>query len=517
MRGEAVAAVPNRGLITLSIMLANIMQGVDNTILNVALPHIQGSLSASLDQIAWVLTSYIVCAAIMMPLTGWLAGQFGIKYIFLGSIISFTIASALCGAATSLGELVLFRALQGIAGAGLIPLSQAVLLQINPPERHGHAMAVFGTGTIVGPIMGPALGGWLTEYHSWRWVFYINLPIGLLCTFGVLVFIRYTRNVRREPFDFVGFLVLSLGIGALQLMLDRGELKDWFNSSEIWIEATIAGLSFYLFAVHTATAEGRTFLDRSLLTSANFAIGTVLMFAGGLIMTGTLALLSTMLENLMNYPAMTTGLTTMPRAIGGFAAMFLVAPLIARLDNRLIILFGFLLTAYAMWQMTQFSLQMGMTPVIVSGFVQGFGLGCTQVPLNIMALSTLPRAHPHPGHRDPQRDAQPRGLDRHLGAGLQLAQNTQIVHARLVERLRPDNPLAHAPFLPAPFSLSTPDGIAALNVEVTRQAAMVSYIDDFRLMMLIALGVLPLLLLLRTTREPPRAMSTAPVAATADD
>jgi DHA2 family multidrug resistance protein len=517
VRGEAVAAVPNRGLITLSIMLANIMQGVDNTILNVSLPHIQGSLSASLDQIAWVLTSYIVSAAIMMPLTGWLAGQFGIKYIFLGSIIGFTIASALCGAATSLGELVLFRALQGLAGAGLIPLSQAVLLQINPPERHGHAMAVFGIGTIVGPIMGPALGGWLTEYYSWRWVFYINLPIGLLCSFGVLVFIRYTRNIRREPFDFVGFLFLSLGIGALQLVLDRGELKDWFNSSEIWIEATIAGLGFYLFLVHTATAEGRSFLDRELLTSVNFAIGTVLMFAGGLIMTGTLALLSTMLENLMNYPAMMAGLTTMPRAVGGLAAMFLVAPLIARVDNRLIILFGFSLTAYAMWQMTQFSLQMGMMPVIVSGFVQGFGLGCTQVPLNIMALSTLP---PH----ILTQGTAIRSLMRNLGGSIgisvlvsQLAQNTQIVHSRLVEHLRPDNPLAHAPFLPPPFSLSTPDGIAALNIEVTRQAAMVAYIDDFRLMMLIALGVLPLLLLLRTTREPPRATSTGPVPATAGD
>src|SRR5215471_10183416 len=265
MKGAAVtddvpAPVPNRGLITISIMLANIMQGVDNTILNVALPHIQGSLSASLDQIAWALTSYIVCAAIMMPLTGWLAGQFGIKYIFLGSIIGFTVASALCGAATSLSELVLFRALQGIAGAGLIPLSQAVLFQINPPERHGRAMAVFGTGTIVGPIMGPALGGWLTDEFSWRWVFYINLPVGLLCTLGVLVFIRHTRNVHREPFDVFGFLALSLGIGALQLMLDRGELKDWFNSTEIWVEATLAGLGFYLFAVHTATAEGRSFL-----------------------------------------------------------------------------------------------------------------------------------------------------------------------------------------------------------------------------------------------------------------
>src|SRR4051794_3005856 len=217
-------------MITISIMLANIMQGLDNTILNVALPHIQGSLSASQDQIAWALTSYIVCAAIMMPLTGWLAGRFGIKYIFLASVIGFTIASALCGAASSLSELVVFRALQGLAGAGLIPLSQATLLQINPPERHGHAMAVFGTGTILGPIMGPALGGWVTEAYSGRGFFYITLPVGVLCTLGILVFIRPSRNIRREPFDFLGFASLSLAVGALQLMLDRGELKDWFTS-----------------------------------------------------------------------------------------------------------------------------------------------------------------------------------------------------------------------------------------------------------------------------------------------
>ncbi len=391
MRGEAFAPVPNRGMITASIMLANIMQGVDNTILNVALPHVQGSLSASLDQIAWALTSYIVCAAIMMPLTGWLAGRFGIKYIFLVSVISFTLASALCGAATSLGQLVFFRALQGVAGAGLTPLSQATLLQINPPERHGHAMAVFGTGTVMGPIMGPALGGWLTYEYSWRWVFYINLPVGVLCTLGILLFIRQTRYVHREPFDFVGFLTLSLGIGALQLMLDRGELKDWFHSSEIWVEATIAGLGFYLFTVHTATTDERSFLNRELLTTPNFLAGTVLMFCGGLIMTGTLALLPTMLQHLMNYPVLTTGLVMVPRGIGSMMAMFLVARLITRIDNRLIILFGFLLTAGAMWQMSQFSLQMGIAPVIISGLMQGFGLGCTQVPLNIIALSTLPR------------------------------------------------------------------------------------------------------------------------------
>jgi MFS transporter, DHA2 family, multidrug resistance protein len=203
MKGEAFAPVPNRGMITISIMLANIMQGVDNTILNVALPHVQGSLSASLDQVAWALTSYIVCAAIMMPLTGWLAGRFGIKYIFLISVIGFTLASALCGAATSLGELVFFRAAHGVAGAGLVPLSQATLLQINPPERHGHAMAVFGIGTILGPIMGPALGGWLTYDFSWRWVFYINVPVGVLCALGTLISHprsppRPSRTIRRR-------------------------------------------------------------------------------------------------------------------------------------------------------------------------------------------------------------------------------------------------------------------------------------------------------------------------------
>jgi DHA2 family multidrug resistance protein len=398
----------------------------------------------------------------------------------------------------------------------LTPLAQSTLLQINPPERHGHAMAVFGIGTVMGPIMGPALGGWLTYEYSWRWVFYINLPVGVLCTLGILLFIRQTRYVHQEQFDFVGFLTLSLGIGALQLMLDRGELKDWFHSSEIWVEATVAGLGFYLFTVHTATTDERSFLNRELLTSTNFMAGTLLMFCAGLIMTGTLALLPTMLQHLMNYPVLTTGLVTVPRGIGSMASMFLVARVINRVDNRLIILFGFLLTAGAMWQMSQFSLQMGMAPVIISGFMQGFGLGCTQVPLNILALSTLPR------HMMTQGTAI-RSLMRNLGGSTgisiliaTLAQNTQAVHSRLVENLRPDNPLAQAPFLAAPFSLTNPSGLAALNAEVTRQASMVAYIDDFKLMMLIALATVPLLLLLRDTRHRPPPVPAAATAA-ADD
>ncbi|MGA8551221.1 MAG: DHA2 family efflux MFS transporter permease subunit [Stellaceae bacterium] len=505
MRSETPPLVANRGPLTFAIMLANIMQGLDTTIANVALPHIRGSLSASQDQIAWVLTSYIVCAAIMMPLTGWLAGRFGIKIVFVLSVAGFTVASALCGSATNLTELVLYRGLQGICGAGLVPLSQAVLLQINPVERHGQAMAVFGIGTILGPICGPVLGGWLTYDYNWRWVFYINLPVGVIATLGMLVFGRESRHGHREPFDLLGFVTLSLAIGALQMLLDRGELKDWFGATEIWVETGVCGLALYLFIVHTATATDRSFLNRDLLKNVNFIVGTLLMFLVGLIMNGTLALLPTMLQDLMNYPVLTTGLVTAPRGIGTMIAMFMVARLINRVDNRLIILAGLLLTAVSMWQMTEFSLTMGMEPVIVSGVVQGFGLGCTFVPLNTIALSNLPR------HIMTQGTAL-RSLMRNLGGSIGIAvlealltQNTQIVHSRLVEQLRPDNPLARAPYLAAPYSLMTPPGIAALNAEVTRQAAMVAYINDFVVMMVIAIGSAALLLLIRPSRSDPAA------------
>jgi MFS family permease len=333
------------------------------------------------------------------------------------SVIGFTLASALCGAATSLSALVFFRAVQGVAGAGLVPLSQATLLQINPPERHGHAMAVFGIGTILGPIMGPALGGWLTYDYSWRWVFYINLPVGVLCTLGTLVFMRETRHVHREPFDFIGFITLSLGIGALQFMLDRGELKDWFDSREIWIEATVAGLGFYLFTVHTITAADNSFLNRDLLKSANFMAGTVLMFCGGLIMTGTLALLPTMLQNLMDYPALTTGLVTMPRGIGGMAAMFLVAPLNYPRRQP---------AAHSVRLCADRDLDVANEPVLAAdGHDTGHHFRTVarfrprlhpSAPEHHRVVDTA-TPHADPGNRDSQPDAQPRRQRRHQHSG----------------------------------------------------------------------------------------------------
>jgi DHA2 family multidrug resistance protein len=499
----------NRAAITVSIMLATIMQGVDTTIANVALPHIQGSLSASQDQVAWVLTSYIVAAAIMTPLTGWLAGRFGIRYVFLISVIGFTMASALCGAATSLVQIVLYRLLQGICGAALVPLSQSVLLQINPPERHAQAMAVWGIGVMLGPIIGPALGGWLTDNYNWRWVFYINLPVGVLSALGIFLFIRQNRPAHREAFDFFGFLSLSIAIGAVQMLLDRGELKDWFGSTEICIEAAMSGLALYLFVIHTVTTGERSFLNRDLLKDANFVAGVVLMFLMGIILNGTLALIPTMLQDLMNYPVVTTGFVTAPRGIGTMIAMFAVARLVGRIDTRLLILTGLVLTGLSLWQMTGWSLYMGMEPVIVSGLVQGFGMGFIFTPLSIITFSTLPRQTLTQGTAI-------FSLMRNIGGsvGISLVEvllirNTQIVHSRLVEGLRPDNPLAHPPFMPAPYSLTLPSGIAALNAQATRQATMVAYIDDYKFMMLVIAACLPLLLLLRRTRALSRSAASA--------
>jgi len=508
VRGETPAPVPNRGAITLSIMLATFMQGIDTTIANVALPHMQGSFSAAQDQIAWVITSYIVAAAIMTPLTGWLAGRFGIKYVFFISVAGFTLASALCGVATSLAQMVIYRLLQGICGAALVPLSQSVLLQINPPDRHARAMSVWGMGVILGPIIGPALGGWLTGDYSWRWVFFINVPVGVLAAAGILVFIRETRHAHREAFDFFGFVTLSLAIGALQMFLDRGELKDWFGSTEIWIEATIAALCFYLFVVHTATAAERSFLNRDLLRDANCVIGTILMFFLGIILNGTSVLLPTMLQQLMNYPVLTTGLVTAPRGVGTMLAMFLVARLVGRVDTRLVILTGLALTVASLWQMTGFALGMGMGPILSSGVLQGFGLGFVFTPLSIVTFSTLPRQNLTQGTAI-------FSLTRNIGGSVGIAivealltENTQVVHSRLVEHLRPDNPLAQAPYLMPPFSLTSPTGVAALNAEATRQAAMVAYVDDFKMMMIIIMLALPLLLLLRRPRPTP-AVATA--------
>jgi len=489
--------------ITVSVMLASILQALDTTIANVALPHIRGSLSATLEQMGWVLTSYIVAAAIMTPLSGWLAGQYGRKKVLLISVAGFTASSALCGMAQSLSQLVFFRLLQGVFGAALVPLSQAVLLDINPPERHGRATALWAMGVLIGPIIGPALGGWLTDNYSWRWVFYINIPFGVLSVLGILTYLRETRG-RDSLFDFFGFASLSLAVGALQILLDRGQLLDWFNSTEICVESAVAALSFYLFLVHTLTAR-QPFVSPGLFIDRNFAVGNLFIFMVGVVLFATLALLPPLLQDLLGYPVVTTGLVTAPRGVGGFLTMALVGRLIGRVDARLLIAVGLGVTALSLYIMCGFSPQMDSHLVIWSGFLQGVGTGFAYVPLAAVSFATLAPALRSEG-------TSIFNLLRNVGSSIGIAvmqalltRNTQIMHSRLAEHVTPYASALRA----ATQTPTTPHALAAINAAVTRQAEMIAYINDFKLLLVLTLAVMPLLLLLRSGRV----AAGAPVAA----
>lgn len=492
--------VPNRALITGSIMLATILQSLDTTIANVALPQMQGSLQASQDQITWVLTSYIVAAAIMTPLTPWLSGRIGRKLVFLISVAGFTASSVLCGLAQNLVEMVGFRFLQGLFGAALVPLSQAVLLDINPPERHGRAMATWAMAAVLGPLVGPALGGWLTDNYSWRWVFLINLPGGILAFAGIWLFLTDHKRAQRQSFDFFGFFSLAVGITALQMMLDRGAGKDWFESAEIWIEFALCLVAFYLFIMHTLTAR-RPFFDRALARDSNFLAATVASFFIMSALFSVLALLPPMLEGLMGYPVLTTGLVTMPRGLGMFLTMFAVGRVIGRVDPRVMVAAGLLISAAALYAMSLFSLQMDSWPIIWTGFAQGVAIGLIFVPLSTIGFATLP------SHLRTEASAV-FNLVRNIGsaAGISvmqfmLASNAAKVHSNLVQHLTPDNPVMR--HLPAPYSLTEPQGVAALNGLVTKQALMVAYISDYRMLAWATLAILPLVLILRKPRGQP--------------
>ena len=485
----------NRGMITVAVILASFLQSLDTTIANVALPHVQGSLAATPEEITWVLTSYIVAAAIMIPLSGWLADRFGRKLVLTTSVVGFTLASALCGVAQSLGQIVLFRLLQGLCGAALVPQSQAILLDINPPERHGRAMAVWGMAVVFGPVIGPVLGGWLTDNYSWRWVFYINVPFGVLSFLGLAAFLGESRGARKR-FDFFGFITLSLAIGALQLMLDRGQLLDWFNSREICFEAGVGALAFYLFLVQTFTSPA-PFVSPHLFQDRSFAVSNVVIFVFGAVLFATLALLPPLLQELMGYPVTTTGLVTAPRGVGTLLSMIAVGRLIGRVDTRLITGAGIGLIGISMWQMSGFSPQMGAQPVIWSGFVQGIGVGFTYVPLSTVCFATLAPRYRSEG-------ASIFNLLRNIGSSIGissvqalLVRNTQILHASLADRI---TPFADRLRPPALYGPSLTHGLAALNTAVTRQAEWIAFLDDFKLMFLLTVACLPLLLLLNTGR-----------------
>lgn len=510
----------HRRWLTLVVMMATIMQALDGTIANVALPSIQGSLSATQEQVAWVITSYIVSAAIATPLAGFCAVRFGVRRILVSSVIGFTIASMLCGAAQTLEQLVMFRALQGVCGASLVPLSQTLMMEAYPREEQGKAMAMWGVGTMLGPITGPTLGGWLTDQYTWRWVFYINLPVGVMCAIGLMILIKNKASDHPRPFDLLGFTLLSIAIGSFQLMLDRGEQFDWFSSREIVVEAVVAGVAVTMFVIHMLS-DDHPFLPRDLFLDRNLMLGIVFTAITGLLMIVTATLLPPFLQQLKGYPVFTTGVVMAPRGIGTMLSMFVVSRLIGRMDARWLIALGLGLNGLALYDMALFTLDVSEARVVWNGFLQGIGLGLVFPPLTTLAFATVPA-------RIRTEGAAINALMRNLGASVGLAtlvallaRSTQVNRSELAEHLTPFNPLWRLGVTPMengipvdrsrliehwmPFSGTWPLGpiddptkmIAMWGEELNRQAAMVAYLNDFRVLAIAAVIFIPLLFLMR--------------------
>ncbi len=495
--------VPHRGMLTACIIGATLLQSLDQTIANVALPYMQGSFSASFDEITWVLTSYITAAAIMTAPVGWLANRFGRKRLFVACIVGFTITSMLCGAAQSLQQMVLFRLLQGVCSAGLVPLSQAILFDIYPHERRGFAMAVWGMGVMIGPILGPTLGGYLTEMYNWRYVFYINLPFGLLATFGLLAFMPDAPPQHRLRFDWLGFAVLASGIGALQMVLDRGQDQDWFSSREIIVEAVVAGLGFYLFLVHMTWAP-RPLIRPILFKDVNFSVGLVMMFAVGTILVSSIALMAPWLQVLGNYPVATAGLLMAPRGLGNLTTIVVSGRLAMRVDARFLVGIGLLLECWSFWTMTGWTPDISERALITAIIIQGAGLGLVFTSLQILAFATLAPSLRTEG-------AALFSLARNIGAATGvsvtsslLTHNAQALHEMIGASVTPFNralqTLGAARHLLDP---GNPHGAALLDQIINHQAQITAYADDYVLMILTTLPALLLLLLMRRPRRIP--------------
>ncbi len=491
----------DRLLLTGAVMLAVLIQVLDTTIANVALPHMQASLGATQESVNWVLTSYIVASAIAIPISGWLADKVGRKRLLVWSVIGFTITSFLCAIAQTLPEMVAFRTLQGMSGAFLVPLSQATLFDINPPERHARAMALFGGGIMIGPILGPMLGGWLTDNYNWRWVFLVNLPVGVICT---VMLLRYMPKTPREErrFDLFGFALLGIALGSLQLMLDRGQQLDWFQSWEIWIETGICASAAWMFVTHTILGR-RPIFNREMFADRNFSLGLMFMMVTGVLLLAGLALLPPLLQRLYGYSVLQSGILTSPRGVGTLISMLLAGRLVGIVDLRVLVAAGLGLMAWSLHMMTGFAIDMGSGPIIWSGFVQGLGLGLVFVTMQSLAFATL-----QPRMRTDA--ASLLNLSRNIGGSIGislvaslLARNLQIAHADMVGHISDQVLPSISGAVVNQMGLPAESAIAIANAEINRQAAFIAYLDDFYLMMWLTVAAIPLVLLLRPAKPPP--------------
>jgi len=507
----APIAVPGlrRNMVTICAMTATIMQALDTTIANVALPYMQGTLSASQDQINWVLTSYIVAAAIMTAPVGWVANRFGRKRIFIICSGGFTIASVLCGLAQDINQMVLFRLLQGVFGAALVPLSQAVMLDSYALHERAKAMSIWGMGVMMGPIMGPSLGAWLTETYSWHWVFFVNLPFGIFTVLGLLVFMDETKKDFSLRFDWFGFTALAVGIGSLQIALDRGEQLGWTESNEIIAEFIVSIAGFYYFFAHSLTTD-RPFIQFALFKDRNFVSGCVFMAVMGLVLFSTMALSSPYLQNVIGYPIITAGLLLASRGCGTFVAMMLVGRMMRYIEARTLIVGGLSLTCLSLFYMTGWTDQTGVPEIVTLSIVQGFGFGLVFVPLSTVAFLTLPN---HLRTDGTSMLTLMRNVASSIGISVVIAQLTEgsrRVYAVLSQHINPFNSAMQMPDVRGMIDLGTDKGRAMADVMVSLQAQIIAFSQDYQMVMLFTLCAIPLAIMIGSTKAALRKQSLAP-------
>jgi DHA2 family multidrug resistance protein len=487
----AAPAAPqlNRPMIALVTGLSTIIVMLDMTVVNVALPKLEGALNSTREQSAWVLTAYVIAMAIATPLTGWLAERIGRRALFVLAIAGFTGASAACGLATSMPELVSYRVLQGAFAASIAPLSQALLLDANPPERHGRAMAVFAMASMLGPTLGPPLGGWLSDHYSWRWCFFINLPLGFAMAAGAWIYVRDADRSATRRLDVFGYLALALGVACFQLVLDRGPGREWFASGEIWIWAGLSALGFYWFVVQSLTTD-RPLFALDLAKDLNWVSAAALAFLISMVLFSAVTLAPPILQGVLGYPAFESGLTVLPRGAGTIASTFIVGRLMGRIDGRLIILVGIVLTAAGFVAMGGISPAGDNRLIMLASAIQGVGQGTFFVPVSTIAFATLaPRLRTDA--------AAAMGVIRNMGTSMGVSlvvamqsANEMAARAALGAHLGED-------VLAARTAEAASAELAVLARELARQADLVAYVNTFYFMAALCLLPLPVLLLLR--------------------
>jgi MFS transporter, DHA2 family, multidrug resistance protein len=507
----APVAVPGlrRNMVTICAMTATIMQALDTTIANVALPYMQGSLSASQDQINWVLTSYICAAAIMTAPVGWIANRFGRKRIFIVCSGGFTIASLLCGVARDIDQMVLFRLLQGVFGAALVPLSQAVMLDSYTLQERAKAMSIWGMGVMMGPIMGPSLGAWLTETYSWHWVFFVNLPFGIFTVLGLMIFMDETKKSFDLRFDWFGFLALAVGIGSLQIALDRGEQLGWLESNEIIAEFIVSAIGFYYFFAHSFTTS-KPFIQFAIFKDKNFVGGCVFMAVMGLVLYSTMALSSPYLQNVIGYPIISAGVLLASRGCGTFVAMMLVGRIMRFIEARTLIVSGLGLTGLSLFYMTGWTDQTGSTEIVTLSILQGFGFGLVFVPLSTVAFLTLPN---HLRTDGTSMLTLMRNVASSIGISIVIAQLTEggrRDYAILSEHINPFNHAMQMPDVTGMIDMNSDMGRALADALVTAQAQILAFSQDYQLLMFFILASVPLAIFIGSSKDALRKMSQAP-------